>query len=208
MRALTVLAGLGLLIGSFVFAAPVAAGDPCLHDMQRPAVSDGRTTVVKLDKCAFFPTVAHVPVGTEVQFLNADMVGHEVVGANLTWGHHDKILGTGDQLGVRFATAGIYPYACMIHPGMTGAIIVGDALSAAVPPAAPAPAGTAVGAPADAGAGAPAPKPAGSDPVSSSSASSGPLPAVLGIAFVALLAVLGAWVTARRRRASTSPPTA
>jgi plastocyanin len=195
MRALTVLAGLGLLIGSLVFAAPVAAGDPCLHDMQRPSVSEGKSTVVKLDKCAFFPTVAHVPVGTEVQFLNADMVGHEVVGANLTWGHHDKILGTGDQLGVRFATAGIYPYACMIHPGMTGAIIVGDALSAAVPPAAPAPAGTAAGAPAD-------PVPA------SSSAWFGQLPAVLAIGFLALLVVLGASVTARRRRSNATPPTA
>ena len=207
MRVLTVLAGLGLLIGSFVFAAPVAAGDPCLHDMRRPSVSDGKSTVVKLDKCAFFPTVAHVPVGTEVLFLNADMVGHEVVGANLTWGHHDKILGTGDQLGVRFETAGIYPYACMIHPGMTGAIIVGDALSAAVPPAAPAPAGTAAGAPADAGAGAPVPQPA--DPVpASSSAWSGAVPAVLGIAFLALLLLLGASVTARRRRSNATGPTA
>lgn len=208
MRVLTVLAGLGLLIGSLVFAAPVAAGDPCLHDMQRPSVSDGKSTVVKLDKCAFFPTVAHVPVGTEVQFLNADMVGHEVVGANLTWGHHNKILGTGDQLGVRFATAGIYPYACMIHPGMTGAIVVGDALSAAVPPAAPAPAGTAVGAPAAAGAGAPAPQRADPVPASSSSAWSGPLPAILGIGFLALAIVLGASVTTRRRRSNAAPPTA
>jgi plastocyanin len=206
MRVLTVLAGLGLLIGSLVFVAPVAAGDPCLHDMSRPAVSEGNATIVKLDKCAFYPTVAHVPVGTEVQFLNADMVGHEVVGANLTWGHHEKILGTGDQLGVLFAKAGIYPYACMIHPGMTGAIVVGDPLTAAVPPAAAVPIGTAAGAPAD-GAGAPVQEPPDAVPASASSAAFGPLPAVLGLAILALVAVLGATVAARRRRSTSTRPT-
>jgi plastocyanin len=208
MRVLTLLAGVGLLIGSFLAtAAPVAAGDPCFHDMQRPAVSEGKATVVKLDKCAFFPTIAHVPVGTEVQFLNADMVGHEVVGANLTWGHHDKILGTGDQLGVQFAKAGIYPYTCMIHPGMTGAIIVGDALSAAVPPVAGAPAGPAAGAPA-VGAGAPDQQPADAAPPSASSTSFGLLPAVLGLVLLALVAALGATVTMRRRRSHSAQPTA
>ena len=194
MRVISVLAGVGLLIGSLVVAAPVAAGDPCFHDMARPAVSEGNATTVKLDKCAFFPTVAHVPVGTEVQFVNADMVGHEVVGANLTWGHHEKILGTGDTLGVPFAKAGIYPYACMIHPGMTGAIVVGDALSAAVPPVAPAPAGAADAAPASTS--------------STSSTSFGSLPAVLGLAVLAVVAVLGASIGTRRRRSNTTRPTA
>jgi plastocyanin len=198
MRVMKLLAGVGLLVGSFGVAAPVAAGDPCFHDMARPPVSEGNATVVKLDKCAFFPTIAHVPVGTEVQFLNADMVGHEVVGANLTWGHHDKILGTGDQLGVRFASAGIYPYACMIHPGMTGAIIVGDTATAAAPAG-----GTPV-----AGEAAPVQQPADPAPAPASAASPGLLPAVLGLAILALVAVLGASVAMRRRRAPTARPTA
>ena len=202
MRVLTVLAGVGLLIGSFVFATPVAAGDPCFHDMTRPAVSEGNATTVKLDKCAFFPTVAHVRVGTEVQFINADMIGHEIVGANLTWGHHEKILGTGDQLGVKFAKAGTYPYTCMIHPGMTGAIIVGDGANAVA-----APPGTAAGAPA-AGAGAPAQQPAVPAPTSAPSASFGPLAAALGLAFVTLVALLGASVAIRRRRSNEVRPTA
>ena len=205
MRVLILLAGVGLLIGSFLAtAAPVAAGDPCFHDMSRPAVSEGAATVVKLDKCAFFPTIAHVPVGTEVQFLNADMVGHEVVGANLTWGHHEKILGTGDQLGVTFAKAGIYPYTCMIHPGMSGAIVVGDGKSAAVaPPAAAPPAAAsaaAVVAPVQPAAD-PAPNPA-------SATSLAVLPAVLGLALLALVAALGATVTMRRRRSHPARPTA
>jgi plastocyanin len=203
MRLITLLAGVGLIVGSFVLAVPVAAGDPCVHDMTRPAVSEGNATVVKLDKCAFVPTVAHVPVGTEVLFLNADPVGHEVVGANLKWGHHDKILKNGDQLGVRFDSAGIYPYACMIHPGMTGAIIVGDATTAAAAGggssgAAPVADG---GSPAQQAAAAPAPAPA-------SSGSPGLLLPVLGLAVVALLALLGASVAMRRRRGSMARPTA
>ena len=202
MRVITMLAGVGLLIGSFVFATPVAAGDPCFHDMSRPSVSEGNATTVKLDKCAFFPTVAHVPVGTEVQFVNADMVGHEVVGANLTWGHHEKILGTGDQLGVKFAKAGTYPYTCMIHPGMTGAIIVGDATSAAA-----AAGGTSDGAPV-AGEGAPAQQAAAAAPAPAASASPGSLLAVLGLAVVALVALLGVSVAMRRRRGPMARPTA
>ena len=207
MRALTVIAGLGLLIGSFVLAAPVAAGDPCFHDMSRPPVSEGTGTVVKLDECAFFPTIAHVPVGTEVQFLNADKVGHEVVGANLTWGHHDKILENSDQLGVTFAKAGIYPYTCMIHPGMSGAIVVGDAKSAAAaPPAAAAPAA----APAAASAAAVAPAQPAADPAPNpaSATSVAVLPAVLGLAVLTLLALLGVSVGMRRRGSHTTRPTA
>jgi plastocyanin len=203
MRAIRVLTAIGLILGSLTYATPVAAGDPCFHDMTRPPVSEGKATVVKLDKCAFFPTVAHVPVGTEVRFLNADIVGHEILGANLTWGHHDKILETGDQLGVRFASAGIYPYACMIHPGMTGAIIVGDVSTGAAGVG-----GSAGDAPV---AGAAAPVEKVPDPASApaSSAAWEPLTAILGLAVVSLVALLlAASVVMRRRGSSTARPSA
>jgi hypothetical protein len=58
-----------------------------------------------------------------------------VVGANLAWGAHEKVLATGDAMGWTFEQPGIYPYSCMIHPGMTGAIIVGDAAVAGTPSA-------------------------------------------------------------------------
>ncbi len=207
MRAIRVLAALGLILGSFALATPVAAGDPCFHDMRRPPVTEGAATVVKMDLCAFVPTIVHVPVGTQVQFLNTDVVGHEVVGANLVWGQHDKILDSGDQLGVRFAKAGIHPYACMIHPGMTGAIIVGDAAAVGA-----APAGGTVDAPA-AGAGAAAQGPADpapAEPAAAPTASgvSFSVPAVLGLVVAALAAALGASLAIRRRRSSTVGPTA
>ena len=202
MRVVRVLAGVGLLIGSFAFAAPVAAGDPCFHDMSRPPVSEDAVAVVKMDKCAFFPTIAHVPVGTEVRFINGDVVGHEIVGANLTWGHHDKVLGTDDQLAVKFAKAGTYPYTCMIHPGMTGAIIVGDAASAAA-----APGGATVVEPAP-GDGAAAQPPAEPASTSAQSGSFGLVAGVLGVAIATFVAVLAGSLAIRRRRSTEVRPTA
>ena len=203
MRAIRILAALALLLGSMVFATPVAAGDPCFHDMDRPPVTEGSATVVKMDRCAFVPTIVRVPVGTEVQFLNSDVVGHEVVGANLTWGEHDKILDSGDQIAVTFATAGVHPYTCMIHPGMTGAVIVGDGATSAVTP------GAAAANPPPAAQGAPVSQSGDTAPASSSSASPlTSLAAVAALSILTLLGLLAASAAIRRRRANEVGPTA
>ncbi|HEX4897721.1 MAG TPA: plastocyanin/azurin family copper-binding protein [Candidatus Limnocylindrales bacterium] len=49
----------------------------------------------------------------------------------MTWGAHEKLLQPGDTIGWTFETAGTYAYSCMIHPGMTGVIVVGDPAEAA-----------------------------------------------------------------------------
>jgi hypothetical protein len=36
----------------------------------------------------------------------------------------------GDSFRARFADPGIYPYSCTYHPGMTGAVVVGDGVGA------------------------------------------------------------------------------
>ena len=41
------------------------------------------------------------------------------------WGHFEDLHG-GDAFTVSFDEAGTYPFACSYHPGMTGAIVVGD----------------------------------------------------------------------------------
>jgi plastocyanin len=204
MRIVGILASLGLLLATFGLAAPVMAGDPCFHDMSRPPVTDGTSTVVKMDTCAFVPTIVRVPVGAEVRFLNSDVVGHEVVGANLTWGQHDKVLASGAEVAVTFATAGVHPYTCMIHPGMTGVVIVGDAASSAVPPAA------AAAKPPPADQGAPAAQPGGTVPASTASAipSLTALPAVAALVVVILVTLLGAFAMIRRRRSHAARPTA
>jgi plastocyanin len=144
------------LAAAGLIAAPAAlAGDPCFHRMDnRPATTTGATSRVAIADCVFAPTVNFVPVGTTVTWRNTSGSGHEVVGSNVEWGAHDKVLQQGDTIGWTFDKAGIYAYSCMIHPGMTGTIVVGGAdvgLASSVEPVAATP---------EPSAGAPSPIPA------------------------------------------------
>ncbi|MCI0583003.1 MAG: plastocyanin/azurin family copper-binding protein [Chloroflexi bacterium] len=132
-RLLALIATVALSLAAFAIGPTVAlAGDPCFHQFDnRPAPSSGATSQVVLGDCVFTPTVNRVAVGTTVTWRNGSSQAHEVVGSNMTWGAHDKLLQPGDTIGWTFETAGTYAYSCMIHPGMTGAIVVGDPSEAA-----------------------------------------------------------------------------
>ena len=128
-RLIPIALGLGTLVSA---PAVAVAGDPCFHEFDnRPAPSSGSTSQVMLGDCVFTPTVNRVAVGTTVTWRNGSTQAHEVVGSNMTWGAHDKLLQPGDTIGWTFETAGTYAYSCMIHPGMSGAIVVGDPTEAA-----------------------------------------------------------------------------
>jgi plastocyanin len=116
-------------------ASPAAAGGGC-HE---PPVSDASGSVVKMVRLCVTPTVLHVRPGTTVTWTNADSVVHNVWGAG--WSRGD--LNPGQSATWDFDSPGTYPYACTLHPGMTGAIVV-DA--PATPVAAVRPAGTTGGA--------------------------------------------------------------
>jgi plastocyanin len=131
-RLVSILATAGLLATAVaVVPGVVLAGDPCFHEFDnRPAPSTGATSQIALGDCVFTPTVTQVDVGTTVTWRNASSQEHEVVGANMTWGAHDKLLTPGDTIGWTFDRAGLYGYSCMIHPGMTGIVVVGDTSAA------------------------------------------------------------------------------
>ena len=78
---------------------------------------------IKIDGCTFAPTVARVPAGTEVQFLNSSIAFHDIVGRDRAWGTEG--LDPGEQYSHRFQDAGVYPFSCSLHPGMAGVIVVG-----------------------------------------------------------------------------------
>ena len=201
-RIIAAVSTLVLIMLAGVFAVPVAlAGDPCFHDTSRPPVTEGSVTTVKIDTCVFVPTIARVPVGATVRFVNSADMPHQVTGANLTWGiTGDKRLGPGDEYSAPFLTAGVYPYTCMIHPGMTGAIIVGSG-------AASGGGGTVAdgGAPAAAGVVA---APAADAARSATRDGAGLLPAAVAVAGVLGLGLLGSllWVGRRRRSETTLQP--
>lgn len=129
---LSALAGLAILAAGSTFAPAVLAGGGC-HGGAPAGPNDQTTTSITLAGCAFAPLVARVAEGNVVTFLNEDAAPHNVTGT----GWQSPILETGDRFTHTFAAPGIYPFACSLHPGMNGAVVVG---AAAAPPAASAPA--------------------------------------------------------------------
>jgi plastocyanin len=114
-----------LLALGWATAGSALAGDPCFHSDARPAVSTGSTVQITLGDCVFTPTVTTVPVGATVTWTNRSFQPHEIVGSNLTWGAHEKLLeAEGGSIGWTFDKPGVYAYTCMLHPGMSGAIVV------------------------------------------------------------------------------------
>jgi hypothetical protein len=88
-------------------------------------MTDEATDTVGLSMNCFTPTIARIQAGDEVRFVNKDPVPHTVTGTHLTWGD-TMSLQQGDEVSYTFDDDGIYPYTCIVHPGMVGAIVVGD----------------------------------------------------------------------------------
>jgi plastocyanin len=131
VRVLRLLAAVSLAAGSLAFAAPVAAGDPCYHDFDVPQRSEGTDPQIMMMPCAFAPTVVRVPPGTTVQWFSGPSFVHLLTGADQEWGSRDDQVEPGSVVAYRFDRPGIYPYACALHRGMSGTIVVGDGVAAA-----------------------------------------------------------------------------
>jgi plastocyanin len=93
--------------------------------------TEGEGDTVEVAKMCFTPSILRVEPGTEVTFVSFDPMSHNI-SAN-AWGT-DKDMYAGDVFTTKFQAEGIYPYACMYHFGMTGAIVVGDGKGAATVP--------------------------------------------------------------------------
>ena len=131
-RLLALLAAPVLAAAGLIAAPAVAlAGDPCYHGFDLPTRIDEATTQIKLAPCAFVPTVARVAAGTTVTFFNGPEFVHLITGANQAWGSRDVEVAPNTTVSYRFDAPGIYPYACALHRGMVGAIVVGDGGAAA-----------------------------------------------------------------------------
>ena len=114
------LMAVSFLLFLIVPAAPAAAGGGC-----HTGVTQGEGDTVELVGMCFTPSILRIRSGDAVTFVNEDPMVHNV-GGNL-WGHLDD-LEPGATFTATFDRSGIYPYACSYHPGMTGAIVVGDGL--------------------------------------------------------------------------------
>jgi plastocyanin len=190
-----------LLALGVVGAPSVSAGNPCFHDFTMPPATSESGTEIKLLPCAFAPTVTQVPVGATVTFFNGPNFSHLITGANQAWGSPDVELQPGATVSYTFDKAGIYPYACVLHPGMSGAIVVGDLAEGAG-------AGTTTDTGSNVGATAGGESAAGGESNASepSASAAGPAdPTLAGLAIIALGAglIVGAgavWLALRRRQ--------
>jgi plastocyanin len=118
------------IAGSILFPIPSAAGGGGCHPDPTAEVTQGRSTgtgsvAALIDSCAFTPTVLYVDEGATVEWTNKDIFQHTVTGAQLSWGS-EKFLGQGDTIAQKFTREGVFPYYCLLHPGMVGAVVVGD----------------------------------------------------------------------------------
>jgi plastocyanin len=123
MRCRRMMVLFGLVLGNMTLAAgPAHAGGACADG----PFKDQRTTEIKVTPDCFLPTVARVDVGDTVTFFNGADVMHTVGGVAGSFGSLHKELAPEKKVSYRFDEEGVFPYLCLVHPGMAGAIVVGD----------------------------------------------------------------------------------
>jgi plastocyanin len=160
------------LLAALAAAPVVLAGDPCFHGYSIPPASTAASTSVDMEPCAFVPTNVTVATGATVTFTNTSGDVHLLTGANQAWGHREAQILPGRSVAVTFEKPGIYAFSCALHSGMSGAVIVGDAVDAA----------------------------GGSASIAGAAGGvDGGLAVPLALAALAVLAIIG-WVTALRQR--------
>ena len=97
-------------------AAPVVMAVPAA------APSQSKMKEVGIDNFSYNPAVLTVSVGTTVTWVNHDDIPHTVTANDKRFASTG--MDTDDKFSHVFTTPGTYSYFCMIHPHMTGQIIV------------------------------------------------------------------------------------
>jgi plastocyanin len=125
MRRAIVAVGAAVVLGALpAVPASASGGGGC-----GGPVTEGAGDAVAITGFCFEPTVLYADTGQSITFSNRDPVRHNVLGANAVWGSF-KTLREGQASQYAFDQPGVYPYVCAWHPGMVGAVVVGDGGSA------------------------------------------------------------------------------
>jgi plastocyanin len=88
-------------------------------------LTEAAGTSVDISEYCFVPTVLYVSPGEEITWTNQDPTRHDVLGSAAAWGSFES-LRQGATATHSFDRPGVYPYVCTWHPGMSGAVVVGD----------------------------------------------------------------------------------
>ncbi|MDE1726649.1 MAG: hypothetical protein KGH89_05225 [Thaumarchaeota archaeon] len=129
-----------LVAGIFAIAQPAYAANVPITISKGASATNG---ICSATTC-FNPQVANISIGDTITWTNADTVGHTATSGhpsdNQTGTVFDSsLIAAGKSYtSTAFNTAGTYNYFCMVHPWMTGEIIVGTAsVSPITPPYTP-----------------------------------------------------------------------
>jgi plastocyanin len=124
MKRRTLLSTIVALAAIVVTPAVASAGGGCHAEATKSDASGENGATVRMTEACFAATVTTVDPGTPVTFVNSDDgITHNIGGSQ--WGHFEDMY-PGDTFTVSFDEAGIYPFSCSYHMGMSGAIVVGD----------------------------------------------------------------------------------
>jgi len=110
----------GLAVPMMLVAALLSAGPTGVKASAQQAPA--KTAEIRIDNFNFTPGTFTVAVGTTVTWINHDDIPHTVVSTDGVF--KSKVLDTDEKFSYTFTKAGSYPYFCLIHPKMTGAIAV------------------------------------------------------------------------------------
>ena len=123
MRARRLGAAVAIALSTAAFLpGPADAGGGCHRGFEQGQTEGEGTTVDMVGNC-FGTTVLRVAPGTEVTWVNRDEIAHRVDGVG--WSVREDLDG-GARATLRFDDEGTFPYVCVLHPGMFGAVVVGD----------------------------------------------------------------------------------
>jgi plastocyanin len=137
MKRLVMLLVAGIaFLGSFIASQGAEAGGgggnyACQNDKKVTDTYDGPALEVTVRDSCFGPVLARITPGTELRWVNRGQIPHNIVEASGLKQAQD--LQPGGTVTMNFAQAGAFVYYCAFHPGMTGAVFVGDSLADASP---------------------------------------------------------------------------
>ncbi len=96
-----------------------------------PTATSGGLRVAMLDN-NFAPQTITVPAGSTVRWSNNGVALHTVTANDASF--DSGFIESGRTYAARFSTPGTFGYVCIIHPGMTGTVLVTDSGGTTPPP--------------------------------------------------------------------------
>jgi plastocyanin len=104
-----------------VATAPRAASEQAVASTPAAPVA---TNSVNIQNFEFSPAAITVPVGTTVTWTDKDVEQHTVTARDKAF--NSDIINNERTYSYTFGTAGSFEYFCLIHPHMTGTVMVTD----------------------------------------------------------------------------------